>query len=116
MSFRASLIPGLVLAAALTAPLTARAADPDQPTVAVHIGDLDLGSDTGVAIARNRIVLAAREVCSAQDGRDLAHRALAEACRETARNDADAKLGTVVASIRGQTQYAMAGTPAATLH
>lgn len=53
---------------------TANAASPadDPPTVQVQYGDLNLATDQGARALLERIKAAARQVCPAADGRDLA--------------------------------------------
>jgi UrcA family protein len=60
----------------------------DAPKVTVRFGDLDLSNPQGATALYGRIRLAAEQVCSPFDGRDIASKIRMEACVHRALADA----------------------------
>jgi UrcA family protein len=100
----------LLLAALLAAGATAAAAEP-QPApraVPVHVGDLDLRTQTGARLALQRIHAAAHVSCGEEtDLRRLDRQAVIEACVRQA-------VERTVASAHSPMLAAVAGAPAQT--
>lgn len=63
---------------------SAQAATVDSPTIKVRYADLNLSTEQGSRVLYARIVAAARQVCVADDIRDLHAFNAAKACREQA--------------------------------
>lgn len=82
VSHRSPLL-ALTLGVLTTLPLAAGAATPldAAPSVAVRVGDLNLGSRAGVDALYQRLSRASRAVCASLDGRTLRERAAYEQCR-----------------------------------
>ena len=78
-----------VVAAALTTAALSHAAvavpgTSDVPSVVVRTSDLDLASDRGAKILRNRVIYAAHAVCGDADPRDISAMRPVLACRKDA--------------------------------
>ena len=65
-------------------PAQARAAGPEQPSIVVRYGDLNLDTAAGAQALYRRIVGAAHQVCPEPRSRDLRSFAAARACRTEA--------------------------------
>ena len=76
----------LTLAASVGALSTALAATPDSSvrSVTVNYGDLDLKTEAGAKSLYRRIAMVAKQVCPADETRDLSRLALARACQHDA--------------------------------
>ena len=94
----------------------AAAAEMEQHSTQVVVGDLNLASADGHAAAEQRIARAAADVCGTVYGYDLAQRARVAACRRIAIEGADAQLGTMAGLARQSTQSAMTAAPKSDLH
>jgi UrcA family protein len=72
----------------------------------VSYADLDLGTAAGVEALKERVKVAARQVCRQIDLRDPGSVAESRACVETTASSALEKMGTVVASRTGGAKLA----------
>lgn len=73
---------------------SAYAAPPqDAPSVVVRFADLDLSRSEGVAVLYRRLNGAAKTVCAALDGSDLARHLSFDGCVQSALSTAVAKVG-----------------------
>ena len=84
----------LSIAAAVAVALTSIAAAPAvaQDTVAVHYGDLDLTTATGVQILDQRLEAGVNTVCDRPDIRDLKSMVAFEQCKDAAMTSANEQL------------------------
>jgi UrcA family protein len=95
--FSASALVALT-AATFTTP--ARAADADTRSTLVRYQDLDLNTDTGEAMLKQRIAKAAAAVCGPRDGRSLSDHERFNTCRDNAIAVASPQMSAVIASVR----------------
>jgi UrcA family protein len=82
----------LVLASVPVAGLTASIAHASPAPATVRIGDLDLGSKSGLSTFNHRVMVASHKVC--RDERSLSAR---ETCEGAVRAEANDKLAAVIA-------------------
>ena len=94
---RARSIAAALLSAALaTVPLAAGA--DEVPSVTVHASDLNLATNAGRSVLRNRIDLAVEKVCDPVHGRTPWEIRAYAACRKTARSSATSQFDAMVAN------------------
>ena len=86
------------------------AAEFDEDSVSVRVGDLDLGTAKGAARLDRRIRAAAREICGAVPNQDLAMQAMVESCQARVISGAAAEKRSAVASASGRGEPLVLGT------
>jgi len=91
----------LSVAAAISVALSSVFAAPvaAQDTVAVHYGDLDLGTTAGAAALGERLEAGVKAVCDRPDIRDLKSMVAWEQCKEAAMNSANEQLARQGATV-----------------
>ena len=99
-----SLLPSLILGAALATGAAANAAELERLSVPVKVGDLDIRSEAGAKVALHRIQHAAVTICGETDSKQLARQAMIDACVRDAVN-------ATVASANSPALAALNGTP-----
>ena len=84
----------LSIAAAIAVTLSSLAAAPAvaQETFAVHYGDLDLTTPTGVQVLDQRLAAGVKAVCDRPDIRDLKSMVAYEQCKDAAMTSANEQL------------------------
>ena len=88
----------------------ALAAELDQDSVSVRVGDLDLGTARGAARLDRRIRAAAREICGHVPTQDLAMQAMVESCQAQVVAGAAAEKRNIIASASGRGEPLVLGT------
>src|SRR5712671_3370309 len=84
------------------------AAAPQAPAIAVHSGDLNLSSDAGRAVLRQRIAHAVDKVCGPTHPRTTDDAQAYAACKQAAQAQAGAQYDSVIAKAGSETKVASA--------
>ena len=90
------------VAVAVSILLVGAPSDAETVSNIVHYGDLDLSSQAGRARLNTRIAGAIRQLCGAEDERNLVQAANVRHCRSSARSDVDVKLVGLIGTMRHQ--------------
>ena len=86
------------------------AAELDEVSVPVRVGDLDLGTAEGAARLDRRIRAAAREICGHAPAQDLVMQKVVGSCQARVVADAAAEVRTVVAAASRSGEPPVRGT------
>jgi UrcA family protein len=106
----AKLFLGLA-AAALLAGGAARAADPRAPGIEVSAHDLDLRTQSGEAVLRHRVKIAANKLCGQEDVSVSIVSDAFTSCVRDAVQGATPRVQALVDTARGQDHYVASASP-----